>query len=92
MDCISNIRPDLRDETPIFLTGGRKVSIKLKWYDEDCYLDDDGNLVPPAEVRRRRKYYETLSSKELHDIMDPLPLGSGDTSIISEVLDSRNDL
>ena len=64
----------------------------MKWYEEDCYLDDDGNIIPVDEVRRRRKYYENLSSKELHEILDPLPLGSGDSSIISEVLDTRGDL
>lgn len=68
------------------------MSIKLKWYEEDCYLDDNGNLIPVDEIHRRRKHYESLSSKELHDVLDALPLGGGDSAIISEVLDIRGDL
>ena len=65
------------------------MSIKLKWYDENCYIDDDGRRVPPEEVRRRRAYYEYIDTDALKKMWDDLPLGSGDSSIMAEVLDKR---
>ena len=58
-------------------------------WEEKHFYDEDGRKVPPAEVRRMRKKYEKMSSKELKKIYLNLKLGSDLGGMLFDILDKR---
>jgi hypothetical protein len=61
-------------------------------WEERNYYDEDGRKVPPAEVRRMRKKYEKMSSKELKKIWGKLTLGSDLGGMLFDILNERGDM